>query len=186
MYIIAGPNGAGKTTASMEYLKDELDCLEFVNADNIAYGLSPFRPENVAVTAGKLMIQRIFELIHQKIDFAIETTLSSKTLLSKIKFAKENNYKIHLIFYWLESPELALRRVENRVSNGGHNIPSDVVIRRYYKGLENLFKMYKDEVDYWCLLNNSELHPSVIAEGVKKELKVENNFIWSNMVKKYA
>ncbi|MCX6154283.1 MAG: zeta toxin family protein [Candidatus Kapabacteria bacterium] len=185
LYIIAGPNGAGKTTASMEYLKDELYCLEFVNADNIASGISPFRPENVAVSAGKIMIERINELIHQKVDFAIEKTLSSKTLLSKISMAKVNDFEIYLLFYWLDSPELAIKRVENRVKKGGHSIPEDVIIRRYFRGLDNLFNIYLNECNYWLLINNSGFETSIIAECEDNILNVYNPFIWNNLKDSY-
>lgn len=127
LYIIAGPNGAGKTTASMEYLDKDLKCLEFVNADNIAYGLSPFRPESVAVSAGRIMLDRISELIDKNVDFAIETTLSSKTLMEKIIKTKSHQYEVILLFYWLSSSELAKERVIKRVAKGGHNIPPDVI-----------------------------------------------------------
>lgn len=116
LYIIAGPNGAGKTTASMEYLKDELDCLEFLNADNIAAGLSPFRPESVPITAGRLMLERMNDLLKQRIDFAIETTLSSSTLIEKLKFVKSLDYEVCLLFYYLDSADLAIKRVESRVA----------------------------------------------------------------------
>jgi predicted ABC-type ATPase len=126
LYIIAGCNGAGKTTASYTILPEILDCREFVNADEIAKGLSPFQPEKVAFEAGRIMLHRIQELINGKVDFAFETTLSSKTYLHTIKQAKSTGYEIVLIFFWLESVELAKSRVRKRVSEGGHNIPEDI------------------------------------------------------------
>jgi predicted ABC-type ATPase len=186
LYIIAGPNGAGKTTASMEYLKDEIDCYEFVNADNIALGLSPFRPENVAVSAGRIMLARIDELISQGIDFAIETTLSSKTLLDKIRMAKSNNYEINLLFYWLESPELAVKRVESRVESGGHGIQEDIIIRRYYRGIKNFFEIYLKECDYWLMINNSDLKPFIIAEGTEEDISIKDKIIWNNIMVEYG
>jgi predicted ABC-type ATPase len=186
LFIIAGPNGAGKTTASMEYLKDELDCLEFLNADNIALGLSPFRPENVAIASGKIMLERMDELIKINEDFAIETTLSSKTLLFKIKNAIEMNYEIILLFYYLETPDLAIKRVANRVANGGHNIPEDVIIRRYHRGLENFFNIFISNCNFWLILNNSASKTSIIAEGSKIDLKIFDELIWKNLMVKYG
>jgi predicted ABC-type ATPase len=186
LYIIAGPNGAGKTTASMEYLKYELECLEFVNADNIALGLSPFRPELVAVSAGKIMIKRIDELIKQKENFAIETTLSSKTLIDKINFAKNNKYEIILLFYYLDSPVLALKRVKERVEKGGHDISKEIIIRRYYRGMENFFTIFKKLSDYWLVINNSDIETSIIAEGNQNYLKIYDHNIWSELGEKYG
>jgi predicted ABC-type ATPase len=186
LYIIAGPNGAGKTTASMEYLKHELDCLEFVNADNIALGLSPFRPELVAVSAGRIMIKRIDELIKQKENFAIETTLSSKTLTDKIILARDNKYEIILLFYYLDSPELAIKRVKERVEKGGHDISKEVIIRRYFRGLENFFTIFKHLSDYWLVINNSDIETSLIAEGNQNNLKIYDQIIWSELGGKYG
>lgn len=185
LYIIAGPNGAGKTTASMEYLKADLHCMEFVNADNIAYGLSPFQPEKVAIAAGKLMLKRIDELLELQVDFAIETTLSSKQLISTIERAKEKHYEIILLFYWLDSVDLAIRRVENRVANGGHNIPNDIIERRYNRGIINLFQVYKNLVDYWLLIDNSNINPEIIAEGTSQEIKVNIENKWKTIKVKY-
>jgi len=185
LYIIAGPNGAGKTTASMEYLKVDLNCMEFVNADNIAYGLSPFQPEKVAITAGKLMLKRIDELLELQIDFAIETTLSSMQLMRIIERAKEKHYEIILLFYWLDSVDLAVRRVENRVANGGHNIPKDTIERRYYRGINNLFQLYIKTVDYWLLIDNSDINPEIISEGTSQEVKINNEDKWKAIKAEY-
>lgn len=186
MFIIGGPNGAGKTTASMEYLKVDLDCLEFVNADNIALGLSPFRPDNVAVTAGKIMLNRIDELIKSKENFAIESTLSSKSLLEKIKQAQLNDYDVILLFYYLDSPDLAVKRVARRVENGGHDIPIETIYRRYIRGLENFFKIYKDNCQYWIMINNSDTNTSIIAEGNIQNLIIHNQDIWLEIKEKYG
>ena len=135
LYIIAGCNGAGKTTASLTVLPEVLQCYEFVNADNIAKGLSPFNVEGVAFESGRIMLRRIQELLIQQVDFAIETTLASKSYASLIKQAKLLGYDVHLIFFWLNSVELAKERVKQRVLSGGHNIDVDVIERRYKAGL---------------------------------------------------
>jgi predicted ABC-type ATPase len=123
LYIIAGCNGAGKTTASLTVLPEVLNCFEFVNADSIAAGLSPLNPDSVAFEAGRIMLNRIRHLLNNEVDFAFETTLSTKSYVSLIKEAKTRGYQITLLYFWLNSPELAINRVTNRVSQGGHNIP---------------------------------------------------------------
>ena len=155
LYIIAGPNGAGKTTASMNILPDILDCREFVNADEIAKGLSPFRPEKMAIQAGKLMLERIDNLLSQKVSFAIETTLSTRSYQKLVEHAQLLGYSVQLLFFWLESPEMACQRVAKRVSEGGHDIPVETIYRRYRLGLDNLFNIFIPIVDYWSLYDNN-------------------------------
>lgn len=162
LYIIAGCNGAGKTTASMSVLPDILDCREFVNADEIAKGLSPFKPEEVAVEAGKLMLQRIDLLLSKHVTFAIETTLATKSYKNLVQRAKSSGYQVILLFFWLSSPEMAEQRVASRVASGGHNIPHEVIHRRYWAGLRNLFEIFVPIVDLWSLYDNTqELRPIV-------------------------
>jgi predicted ABC-type ATPase len=173
LFIIAGCNGAGKTTASFRMLPELLDCKEFVNADEIARGLSPFQPEKVAFEAGRIMLGRIDELIEKGEDFAFETTLATKSYLSFIKKAKQNGYFVSLVFFWLKSPELAIERVKKRVSEGGHHIPEDVVRRRYQRGIENLFKLFFNEVDYLLIFDNSNPNPDLVAEK-ETELSILN------------
>jgi predicted ABC-type ATPase len=170
LYIISGCNGAGKTTASFNILPELLNCKEFVNADEIARGLSPFQPENVSIEAGRLMLKRIDELINSNQDFSFETTLSTKSFLNTIEFAKSKGYYVTLIFFWLESVELAQDRVRKRVTEGGHNIESDVIERRYKAGIKNLFKLYFDKVDSLLIYDNSTAESELIAE---KEIEDE-------------
>ena len=169
LFIISGCNGAGKTTASFTILPELLQIKEFVNADEIARGLSPFQPEKISIEAGKIMLRRLQELLFQNEDFAFETTLSTRSFVRLIKQAKEQGYTVSLIFYWLDSVELAIERVKIRVSEGGHNIPTDIIIRRYYSGLKNFIILYKDKVDYWMLIDNSKAEPELIAEGRRFE-----------------
>ena len=154
LYIIAGCNGAGKTTASYSVLPELLNCREFVNADEIAKGLSPFNPESVAIEAGKLMLQRINLLLNQGKTFAIETTLATRSYASLVKRAQERGYQIVLLFFWLPSPEMAIERVAKRVSEGGHNIPTETIIRRYWLGLQNFFHIFAPIVDSWMFFEN--------------------------------
>ncbi|MEG1580262.1 MAG: zeta toxin family protein [Bacteroidaceae bacterium] len=166
-YIIAGCNGAGKTTASFTILPQILQCDEFVNADEIAKGLSPFHPERVAIEAGRLMLKRIAELMTKKLSFSIETTLSTRSYVGLIKKAKALGYNVELLFFWLASPEMAVQRVAKRVAEGGHDIPTEVVYRRYNAGIHNLFNIYSDVVDRWILVDNNENTSTIIAEANK-------------------
>ena len=170
LYIISGCNGAGKTTASFNILPDLLNCKEFVNADEIARGLSPFQPENVSIEAGRLMLKRIDELINSNQDFSFETTLSTRSFINTIESAKSKGYYITLIFFWLESIELAKDRVKKRVAEGGHNIESDVIERRYKAGIKNLFNLYFNKVDSLLIYDNSTAESELIAE---KEIEDE-------------
>lgn len=162
LYIIAGCNGAGKTTASMTVLPQVLNCEEFVNADEIAKGLSPFHPEEMAIEAGRLMLKRIETLLKEHKSFSIETTLATRSYKSLVEKAKESGYRVTLLFFWLPTPEMAERRVAMRVVSGGHNIPKDVIHRRYWLGLQNLFDIFAPIVDYWSLYDNSEYASPVV------------------------
>ena len=142
LFIIAGCNGAGKTTASYSILPEMLDCREFVNADEIAKGLSPFNPESVAIDAGRLMLQRMYDLLSMDEDFAFETTLASRSYVKFIEQAQSKGYFVSLLFFWLPTPEQAIERVATRVNEGGHNIPSDTIRRRYFSGIRNLMALY--------------------------------------------
>lgn len=187
LYIIAGCNGAGKTTASYSVLPEILGCREFVNADEIAKGLSPFNPSSVAIQAGRLMIQRIMGLLMSGETFSVETTLSTRSYISLIRQAQEKGYTVSLIYFWLNSPELAIERVKQRVANGGHDIPPMVVRRRYKSGLENLFKIYMPCVDYWMLADNSNTPRVIVADAFRKGKEIniydENLF---NQIKRYV
>ncbi len=154
LYIIAGCNGAGKTTASYSVLPTLLQCREFVNADEIAKGLSPFNPDSVAIEAGRLMLHRINLLISQRKTFAIETTLATRSYASLIKRVQEIGYYVVLLFFWLPSPEMAMARVLKRVKEGGHNIPDKTVHRRYWLGLQNFFNIFVPIVDSWSIYEN--------------------------------
>lgn len=164
LYIIGGCNGAGKTTASFNILPDLLNCKEFVNADEIARGLSPFQPESVSIEAGRLMISRINELLNSNQDFSFETTLSTRSFINTIDLAKAKGYYITLIFFWLDSVQLAKNRVQKRVAEGGHNIVPEVIERRYKSGIKNLFELYADKVDSLLIYDNSTIESELIAE----------------------
>lgn len=164
LYIIAGCNGAGKTTASFTILPEILNCKEFVNADEIAKGLSPFQHEKAAFEAGRIMLNRIDELLREGVDFAFETTLSTKSYKHKIETAKKLGYDVSLLFFWLRSIDLAKDRVNTRVLEGGHNIPIEVIERRYVRGIRKLFNIYIPIVGDEFIFDNSDGSPELIAE----------------------
>jgi len=186
LYVIAGCNGAGKTTASFTVLPEMLKCREFVNADEIAAGISPFNPEGVAIQAGRLMIDRIIQLLKDGETFAFETTLATRSYVKLIQQAKKRGYFVTLLFFSLSSSEQAQRRVAQRVSMGGHNIPADVIIRRYEAGLQNLFQLYMPVSDYWTLYDNSNCPAIRIASGFGTEkIEVFDKERYQTMYKKY-
>lgn len=175
LYIISGCNGAGKTTASFTILPEILNCKEFVNADEIAKGLSPFQPESVGFEAGRIMLNRINELLEKEITFAFETTLATKSYKSKIIEAKAKGYKVKLLFFWLQNVTLACERVKTRVLEGGHNIPVETIKRRYNRGIKNLFDIYLPIVDEVLIFDNSNGNNRLIAEkSIDSELVIIN------------
>ena len=184
LYIIAGCNGAGKTTASFTILPEVLDCKEFINADEIAKGLSPFQPESVAVQAGRIMLARMDELLQKGETFAFETTLATKSYKQKIEWAQANGYEVTLLFFWLRNVIMAKERVAQRVSEGGHSIPSETIERRYHNGIINLFNLYINIVDICQIYDNSNGVCALIAEKYKEEELVCYNIDTLNQIKK--
>lgn len=184
LYIISGPNGAGKTTASFTILPDILDCKAFVNADQIAFGLSPFDPDKVAIQAGKLMISRINELMEQEVNFALETTLASRSYVSFIKKAKNKDYVISLYYFWLSSVDIAKERVQKRVANGGHHIPVETIERRYNRGIVNLVNLYLPICDSWVILDGQNFNSGLIAyKKMAKKDQILNKDAWESILK---
>ncbi len=185
LYIISGCNGAGKTTASFTILPEIINCKEFVNADEIAKGLSPFQPEKVAFESGRIMLNRINELLRENENFAFETTLSTRSYKHKIIEAKEKGYTVTLLFFWLQNIELAKERVKIRVSEGGHNIESEIIERRYYKGIKNLFEIYLPIVDGALIFDNSNgKHELLVEKTIDGQLTVIDS-IKFNQLRKY-
>ena len=164
-YIIAGPNGAGKTTFANEFLPIEAECLNFINADLIAKGLSPFQPEKVAIQAGKLMIQQMNEFLKKNQSFAFETTFSGKEYAEKIRNWKSQNYEVIIYYLKLPSVDLAIERVKLRVSQGGHNVPENVIRRRYDRSWENFQHIYKRLADSWTVFDTSGKVPVILEES---------------------
>ena len=184
MYIIAGPNGAGKTTASYTLLPTMLNCINFVNADEIARGLSPFSPSTVDVQAARIMLQRIDELLALKEDFAIETTLATRSYVQLVKRAQALGYKVHLLFFCLESPEQAIQRVAQRVKEGGHDVPTDVIRRRFQLGIANLVNLFIPLCDTTHVWNNTKGEAQLVAKktAATGELEIIDQNMWNHLL----
>lgn len=185
LYIIAGCNGAGKTTASFTILPEIIDCKEFVNADEIAKGLSPFQPETVAFEAGRIMLNRINTLLADNQSFAFETTLSTRSYKNKVLDAQQKGYTVTLLFFWLQTVDLAKERVKSRVAEGGHNIEPDVIERRYVNGIQNLFTIYLPIVDGAFIFDNSNGKPELVAQKAINGQLTIFNMLTFNELKKY-
>lgn len=171
VYIIGGPNGSGKTTFAVKFLPEYAKCPNFVNADLIARGLSPFFPGAAAITAGKLVLEQIHQLANKRVDFAFETTLSGRLYLNLFKSLKQKGYTIHLFFLWIPNADLAISRIRSRVAQGGHDVPAQDVLRRFRRSISNFFKLYQSLADSWMLFDNAGAIPVLIAE--RKNAKVE-------------
>ncbi|MCZ7592879.1 MAG: zeta toxin family protein [Kiritimatiellae bacterium] len=163
-YVIAGPNGAGKTTYALNYLPKVAKCMEFVNADLIAQGLSPLRMERALIEAGRILVVRLRELAGKRVDFAFETTLSGRSHAAFLRQLKRTGYQIKLYYLWIPSAEFSARRVAMRVKRGGHDVPLPMIRRRFGKSLRNLVTTYLPLADYISVMDNSKLNPELIAE----------------------
>jgi predicted ABC-type ATPase len=181
LYIIAGCNGAGKTTASFTILPEMLDCREFVNADEIARGLSPFQPEKVAFEAGRIMLRRVDDLMSRGETFALETTLATKMYQQKIRTAQQQGYTVILLYFWLNNPELAQERVKTRVLEGGHSIAPEVIDRRYWLGINCLFGNYLPLVDEASVYDNSSGEPILLAQKLTDGFHVKNETLYNQL-----
>ena len=186
LYIIAGPNGAGKTTWAETFLPDYAECVDFINADLIAKGLSPFAPENAAFKAGRLLIEQIKEKSGQGIDFAFETTLSGKGHALLIKELKQKGYTINMFYLWIPDVKLAMARIEERVRHGGHNIPKKASLRRYGKSLHNLFNVYMPIMDYLEILDNTQKNSKIIAVKSEKQILINNKMLYAELEAEYG
>jgi len=164
LFIVAGPNGAGKSTYMQEFLPKEVQCAEFVNADLIAAGLSPFAPERAAFVAGRIMLNRLRELMSKGVDFSFETTLSGRAYVPLLQQCRAAGYRIRLDFLWVPKLDITRNRVKQRVLQGGHDIPEDVQQRRFALGLRNLVTLYRPLLDEWRLYDNSGDYPELVVQ----------------------
>jgi predicted ABC-type ATPase len=182
LYIISGANGSGKTTTAKLILPLFLNVYEYLNADEIAAGLSPFRPESVAIQAGKIMLQRLNYFVEHQVDFAFETTLSGLNYVRFLKKCQIKGYQINLIYFWLQSPNLAIARVQQRVASGGHHIPEETIIRRYYRGQKNLIQAYLPLCQTWIIYDNSNLPSQLIANyDQEQQITIYHPEIWQQI-----
>ena len=181
VYIIAGPNGSGKTTFASKFLPDYVRCSNFVNADLIARGLSPFYPRNAAIKAGKLVLSQIHEFARAGVDFSFESTLAGKLYVNLFKELKIKGYKLHLFFLWIPDAELAIARIKDRVLEGGHNVPTQDVRRRFKRSVCNFFKLYQPLLDSWMLFDNAGFTPTLIAKTKNGQILVVNQELFGKI-----
>ena len=184
LYIIAGPNGAGKTTFIKRFAPRHLALLDFLNADEMARGLSPLAPERAQIEAGRLMLERLRYFIADGKSFAMETTLSGRTYRLVLKRAKEAGYATHLDFLVLPNVEDSIRRVANRVIQGGHNVPEADLRRRFPLGLRNLFSLYRPFCDTWNVYLNAD-DAVLVAHGTPSVLEIDRRDLFDNLVRKF-
>lgn len=181
-YIIAGPNGAGKTTFAREFLPNYADCRNFINADLIAQGVSPFTPETVAFRAGRLMLEEIDLHAKRGESFGFETTLSGRSYLGLVRTLKKRGYEVHFFFLWVPTVELALKRVSARVLEGGHDVPEVVVRRRFDRSIRNFVLRYARLGDSWILFDNSGATPAVIAFEKRGSLRIMDRALYDTLI----
>ncbi len=182
IYVIAGPNGSGKTTSAYTLLPELLDCYEYVNADSVAAALSPFNQDNVAMQAGRLMLERIQNLANNSKSFSFETTLASRSFIPFLNKCITKGYKVTILYLWLESPDIAINRVRSRVAQGGHDIPQDIIIRRYYRSLYNFITFYSKIAHNWYLLDNSGKYSDLIACKLENQtLNIIDENLWNEI-----
>lgn len=183
LYIIAGANGSGKTTFAKEFLPHYAKCNNFINADLIALGLSPFDPANVRIKAGRLLLEQINRFTEERADFAIETTLAGKTYLNLLKRVRARGYLIHIFFLWVPDIKLVKARIKQRVKEGGHDVPSRDITRRFRRSYSNFFKLYKPLCDSWMIFDNAHPVPRLIAHKTKKGLSVSDQELFGKIIR---
>ncbi len=186
--LIAGPNGAGKSTAAPNLLKGGLGVVEFLNADLIARGLSPFDPEGAALAAGEVMIQRLESLAAASVSFGMETTLAARTLAPRFNSLMSAGYQFHLVFLFLRSADLAVRRVADRVKLGGHHVPEQTIRQRYRSGLKNFFALYQPIATSWQMFDNSQVaEMRLIAAGRRsRTTRVPQKELWKQITEEFG
>jgi len=186
VYVIAGPNGAGKTTFAREFLPNYVDCRNFINADLIAQGVSPFSPEAAAFRAGRLMLDEIELYARRSESFGFETTLSGRSYVGLIRHLKKRGYEVHFFYLWVPTVELALTRVRARVLEGGHDVPEVVVRRRFERSIRNFLLRYRLLGDSWTLFDNAGATPAVIAFEKRGSLRIMNRELYDTLIARYG
>lgn len=168
IWVIGGCNGSGKTTFALNIFPN-IGNIEFINADIIAAELSPSNPDAVAIQASRIMLERLKNLAQQNQSFAFETTLAARSFAPFLRQCQAKGYQVNLIYVWLNSVKLAITRVALRVASGGHNIPEDIIRRRYYRGRKNFLELYSKIADYWIVYDNTKPQREPIAEKVPEQ-----------------
>lgn len=186
VYIIAGPNGAGKTTFAREFLPHYADCRNFINADLIAQGIAPLAPEKAAMRAGRMMLAEIQRMAAGRESFGFETTLSGKSYLALIRRLRRQRYDVHLFYLWVPEVDLLLERVRLRVLRGGHDVPADVVRRRFSRSIKNFLRTYQAAVSSWTLFENSKAAPSVVAIQERGKLLILQEEPYSRLLMEHG
>jgi predicted ABC-type ATPase len=186
LYIIAGPNGVGKTTFARKFLPKYADCQNFINADLIAQGMSPFSPEAAAVRAGRLVLSEIKFFGQRRVAFAFETTLSGRSHLRLIQRLKTQGYRAHFFFLGVDGIDVTLSRVRERVLKGGHDVPEPVIRRRFSRSMRNFFAEYRALADSWYLFDNTGTMPAVIAFEKERKLRIMNAKTYQVLVARYG
>jgi predicted ABC-type ATPase len=186
VYIIAGPNGAGKTTFAREFLPHYADCRNFINADLIAQGVSPFSPEAATFRAGRLLLIEIDHFGKRRIDFGFETTPSGRSHLNSIRNLKNWGYAVYFFYFWVSSIELTLERVRERVLRGGHDVPEAVIRRRFDRSIRNFLVNYRLSADSWALFNNSGQRPTIVATETDEKLSIVRVQEYNELVARYG
>jgi predicted ABC-type ATPase len=186
LYIIAGPNGVGKTTFAREFLPNYADCKNFVNLDLIAQAMAPFSPETAAVRAGRMMLSEIRSFAKRRVSFAFETTLSGRSYMTLFRQLKTKGYEIHIFFLWVNTVDLALSRVQERVSRGGHDVPEPVIRRRFDRSMRNFLARYRQLADRWTLFDNSGETPAVISLEKDGRVRIIDKDLYTALVKRYG
>ncbi|MCA9393789.1 MAG: zeta toxin family protein [Candidatus Omnitrophica bacterium] len=181
VYIIAGANGAGKTTFANTLLVKYVKCVNFVNADLIAKGLSPLNPERAAIKAGRILKEEISDLAKKRADFAFESTLSGRTHMQIIRSLKSKGYEVHIFYLWIHNVELSIQRVADRVKNGGHHVAVRDIRRRFGKSLNNFIKIYRNICNSWVLFDNSTQEPRIIAHCVGENIHIIDDAVYQQI-----
>ena len=182
-YIIAGSNGAGKSTFATKFLPGYAGCVNFINPDLIARGLSPFVPEAAMAKAGRLVLEQIAESARVRADFAFETTLSGRSYARVLQRLRTDGYRLHMFYLWIPSAELALSRIRDRTESGGHDVPAADVRRRFGRTVTNLFRLYRPLVDLLQVFDNSLQTPRLIFMDDAGKTTVFDDMLYQQMLR---